>query len=297
MKNKKLLVPAIILVVAVLAMAVYSAFSNVAKKPTVTEGEFPFSITYELNGETETISDVYKVYYDGNSGYLDSKSRNYIGEFGEKDEDNYYFYVLEEDDEGRIHLLTNLYPDYLMGDPQYDYFTYESFEPKIAYYDTDGVEYTDEETLSAHGVKLVSFEYPTPIENTLVFSHISYCNGEVVTPTLIIALLALIAMIIIARKEKGLKYGAAEIISLVLNCVIAAILAPFVAVLAILLDIQGGSAEFSRQLLYFIPAITLLCAAASVVLRRKGYGKKAFIPQIIGPALFAIDLILMAIIG
>ena len=45
-------------------------------------------------------------------------------------------------------------------------------------------------------VKLVSFEYPTPIENSFVFSHISYFSGAVVLPTLLIALLALIATII-----------------------------------------------------------------------------------------------------
>ena len=60
MKNKKLLLPVIILVVAILAIAVYSVCSSIAKKPTVTEGEFPFTITYELDGNEVTISDVYK---------------------------------------------------------------------------------------------------------------------------------------------------------------------------------------------------------------------------------------------
>ena len=50
MKSKKLLLPTIIISVAILAMAVFSVVSNIAQKPTITKGEFPFSITYELDG-------------------------------------------------------------------------------------------------------------------------------------------------------------------------------------------------------------------------------------------------------
>jgi hypothetical protein len=60
---------------------------------------------------------------------------------------------------------TQLYADYLMGDPEYDYFDNETFEPKIYYYDENEAEYHDEETLARQGVKLISFEYPMPIEN------------------------------------------------------------------------------------------------------------------------------------
>lgn len=74
-----------------------------------------------------------------------------------------------------------------MGDPEYDYFDDRAFEPQIFYYDEQEVEYCDEETLAAHGVKLVSFKYPTPIENSFVFSHISIFSSVVIWPTLLIA--------------------------------------------------------------------------------------------------------------
>ena len=61
-----------------------------------------------------------------------------------------------------------------MGDPDGDYFEEEAFEPKIYYYDAQENEFHDEETLAAQGVKLIGYEYPTPIENSLVFSHFSY---------------------------------------------------------------------------------------------------------------------------
>ena len=149
MKNKKLLPAVIILIAAVLAMAAYAIISGIAKKPTVTEGAFPFSITYELNGETITISDIYRVRYDRNDGYADTKSRVYIGEIGDMGEGNTCYTILK-DANGRLELYTKFYPDYMMGDSEYDYFDDEAFEPKIYYYNLDEQEFGDEETLSAH---------------------------------------------------------------------------------------------------------------------------------------------------
>ena len=151
MKNKKLFLPAIILSVAVFVMIVYSVVSSIAFKPTVTKGEFPFSITYELDGETITINDVYRAYYNRNDGYADTKSRIYLGEIGDMGEGN-TVYRLKENENGRIELWTKLYADYLMGDAEYDYFDDEAFEPSIYYYDTQEQEYDDEETLLAQGV-------------------------------------------------------------------------------------------------------------------------------------------------
>ena len=88
MKNKKLFLPTIILAAAVLAIVIYSIVSSIAFKPTVTEGKFPFSITYELDGEMVTIKDVYKAYYVRNDGYADTKSRVYAGELESSGEDN-----------------------------------------------------------------------------------------------------------------------------------------------------------------------------------------------------------------
>ena len=290
MKNKKLFLPTIILAVAILATVAYSVISRIAFKPTVTEGEFPFSITYELDGETVTIKDVYRAYYDRNDGYADTKSRVYLGEIGDLGEGN-TLYTLKKDENGRIELYTNFYPDYLMGDSEYDYFDDEPFKPQIFYYDLEEQEYGDEETLSAHGVKLISFEYPTPIENSLVFSHLSYFSGSVVLPILLIAILALIAIIIFVKKEKELKYKAVDIVSIVLNFIIGFTVIPFVSILAFFIDIEGGGQELYFQLLYFIPAFSILCIAASIALRRKGYGVKSLIAELICPVVFALYLI------
>lgn len=296
MKNKKLFLPTIILAVAILATVVYSVISSIAFKPTVTEGEFPFSITYELDGERVTIEDVYKVHYVRNDGYADTKSRVYAGELSSSGEDD-TLYTLKKDENTRVELWTHFYADYLMGDTEYDYFEDVPFEPRIYYYDAQETEYQDEETLAAQGVKLISFEYPTPIENSFVFSHISHFSGAVVLPTLLISLLALIAIIIFVKKEKELKYKAVDIFSVVLNFVIGFTLVPFVTVAAALIDINGGGPELFRQILYFVPAFSVLCIAASVALCRKGYGKSSLIAQCIGPVIFVLYLLVFYVGG
>jgi hypothetical protein len=296
MKNKKLFLSAIILVVAILAIVVYSVVSSIALKPTITEGEFPFSITYELDGKTVTIDEIYKARYVRNDGYADTKGRVYVGEIGNLGEGN-TVYTLKKDENTRVELWTHFYPDYLMGDSEYDYFDYEAFEPRIYYYDAEETEHYDEETLLAQGVKLISFEYPTPIENSFVFSHLSYFNGTVVLPTLLIALLALIATIIFVRKEKELKLRAIDVVSIIFNFVIGFTVIPFVSILAILIDIEGGGPELYYQVLYFIPALSMLCIAASVALRRKGYGVKALITELVGPIVFTLYLIIFYVCG
>lgn len=156
MKKGKLFLPTIILVSAVVITMVSVIIAGISLKPVVTESEFPFSITYELDGETLTINDVYKVHYDDDEAY---KYRVYDGKIQGKEEDNSY-YVLKKEENGRIELWTHFYADYLMGDPEYDYFDEEPFEPRIYYYDAQETESHDQETLAEHGVKLVSFEYP-----------------------------------------------------------------------------------------------------------------------------------------
>ena len=296
MKSKKLLAPIIVLCVAVLLIATYALISSIAYKPTVLEEEFPFTITYELDGETVTINDVYRAYYDGNAGYADTKTRCYVGEIGDMGEGN-TVYTIKKEGNTRIELYTQFYADYMMGDSEYDYFGDEDLAPQIFYYDAEEQEYGDEETLLAHGVKLIDYEYPTPIENSFVFSHLSYLSGEVVVPTVFIALLALIMMIIIVKRQEELKYKPINIVSVVLNGISAVTYLPFVTLLAVLIDIEGGGPELYYQALYFIPALSILCIALSVALRRNGHGVIALVIQFIGPVLFGIYLLVYTILG
>ena len=60
MKLKKFTLPAIFLVITIIAYIVASFVFCYTTKPAVSEGEFPFSITYEYKGEQKTISGVLK---------------------------------------------------------------------------------------------------------------------------------------------------------------------------------------------------------------------------------------------
>lgn len=296
MKNKKLFLPTIILIAAILATAVYSVVFSIAKKPAITEAEFPFKITYEQDGETIVIDDVYKARYTDNGGYADSKGRNYTGGIGANGE-NETIYVLKEEENLRIELWTHFYAEYMMGDgTEYDYFGDDQFEPRIYCFDGQGVEYSDEETLSSHGVKIISFEYPAPIKNKFVFSHISHLSSTAVPVLILISLLALLATIIFVRKEKELKYRTIDIISIIFNFIICFTIFPFVSIVAMLIDIAGGGPEFSYQAFYFIPSLTVLSVTVSTALRRKGYAKSSLITQFIGPAVFGVYLVICGLL-
>ena len=296
MKSKKLLLPTIVFSVAVLAMVICSLALCIAKKPTVTKGEFPFTITYELDGEKVTVDEVYKVRYDRNGGYTDSKTRIYIGEIGDMGEGN-TFYTLKKDDTGRIELCTNFYPDYLMGDPEYDYFEGAAFEPKIYYYDKDEQEYSDEETLLAHGVKLIDFEYPEPIQNSFVFSHFSILNGVIILPTMVISILALLVILIFVKKDKDLERKPFDVVSIIFNFIISFTALPYFTICAWLLDAMGDNESFFNQIMYFIPALTVLSIAASVALRRKGYRKSGFFIQFAGVVAFVLLIVVYYILN
>ena len=291
MKSKKLALPAIILVAAIVAIAVYGTITNIAKKPTIPQHDFLFAITYELNGKTETFEGVYSVSYVGNDGYVDATTRQYEGTFTSNREDADTTLILSSGMDYSIYLYTNFNPDYLMGDPEYDYFSDRPFAPQLVYSHFDAGSYDDEQTLLEHGAKLISWEYPEPIENTFVFSHIAHLNGTAVVPFAVIAAVALLAVLVFVKKETAVSKQRIDKISVILNFVIALVFVPFATIGGAFSDINGSSAGLAHQMLYLTPAVTLLGLAVSVTLRRKGFGKGGFIAQFAGLAMFALAIV------
>ena len=295
MKSKKLLLPIIIIAAAIVAMSIYGVVTNIAQKPTITEKAFPFSITYEYNGETITIEDNYSAFFTGNDGYVKATGRQYDGHIDGLGEDGGASYILRNDPDGTIYLHTNFYADYLLGDPQYDHFNYWPFEPTLVYYDAEYNEYTDAESLAAQGVRLIDWEYPEPIENSLVFSKISHLSAAVVFPFALIAALALILVIIFVKKDQDLCKKTIDKISIALNFAIGLTVLPFTTIFGIFSDINGSTGALLHQIGYLMPAITLLGLAASVSLRRKGFHKGSFIAQFAGPLAFALLIVCLLI--
>ena len=110
-------------------------------------------------------------------------------------------------------------------------------------------------------------------------------------PTVLIAVLALVVILIFVKKEKDLQYKRVDKISIVLNFVLCFTLIPLLTIFAAFIDIEGGGPELERQILYFIPSFSVLCIAASVALRRKGNGVKSLIAELTVPAVFVLYLI------
>ena len=141
-------------------------------RPKVKEGEFDFSITYELNGEVKTFSAVYVCEFDGTSWSIEGGdfSRDWKAwTEGDYEGDDYSAVIGQTEDGGDIILFFGVYAAYFMGDSTGDR---GKPEPSlyIAYVENDGEEVTlvndPDEVAEVYGAKIVSYEYAEPVENT-----------------------------------------------------------------------------------------------------------------------------------
>ena len=136
--------------------------------PAVKEGKFNFSITYVLNGEAVTLSDVYVCEYDGIGWSLDGGFHREWTSSYEKGILGVDVPICTTEDGGRITLALGMYPEYFMGDPGYD----ESYAPNpwliLSYYNEETGEESftyDAEIIAGYGAKIIAYEYDEPIEN------------------------------------------------------------------------------------------------------------------------------------
>jgi hypothetical protein len=165
-------------------------------------------------------------------------------------------------------------------------------EPYLAVYTADGCEYTDEEYLSKFNVELVSFEIPTPIENSFSFKGFGYVNEYSCLIMLVVGVLTMIACIIFVKKDKEVDYNVIDIISIVLNFGVVILAIPFITVSSLLMQLVVSGDEFLYQLGLFVPMMTAFSVATSVSLRRKGFKKSGLITQFIGIAVFILIMII-----
>ena len=287
MKSKKFFLPSIILLSAIAVMCLFGVLDAIVREPVIREGEFPFSITYEVNGKTETIEDVCVCTYAGVGGYADPKTRYYHEKIVDsQDMEVPGDYVIYKDDNGYIILVTCLYADYLMGDPSDMRYRTEC-EPYLAYETVQRDEYEEGLELSVHGAKIISWDYPEPIKNSFKFSYMTVLSGRSVIPMTLIALLATLASIIFVKKEQDLRYTLVDKISIVCNFLIVIFAVPFFTIAGVLMDIVGVAEELLGQMFYLSSAMITLGIAASICLRRKGYRKSGLLVQFIALAVYA----------
>ena len=76
-----------------------------------------------------------------------------------------------------------------------------------------------------------------------------------------------------------------------MNLLIAVFAFPFILIVSTVSEILGDTSVL-QQLLYLAPALTVTCVSASVVLRRRGYALPGLLIQFIGPAVFALAVLI-----
>ena len=290
MNTKNLKKAKIIFVIYLIATLALLFLGYSVQKPKVAQQEFPFTITYSYQGETQTISDVYLGEYVRSAKYLGDDSLAWYGYIKDHNRLESDFYRIGEINGQAFSINLNIEPGYLMGDPK---FAGSVCQPTGVCHSFDGtneITVTDPAELEKLGFSIVNWEYPKPIENAFSFGGISL-SSEATIYTAAIAVLALLACMILIKKDKELTCGTLDKISILLNILVIVIGFPFILIVSSLSEILAEVSPI-QQLLYFSPALTVIGIAASVTLRRMGHKNLGFLIQFAGPAVFALSILI-----
>ena len=162
MKKRKIF--SIIVLIAIIALFC----SGCAKLPVpeVKEGRFDFSITYEVDGVENTYSGVYVCKYDGIYVTFIGEGRVWEGTVENLGTD--IAIAVKTVGNVVIYIDFGLDPKYFMSDPEH-----QGEEPAPIIYGQATDEETgeenffgDEEIYENYGVRIISYEYAEPIENS-----------------------------------------------------------------------------------------------------------------------------------
>ena len=292
MKNNLLKIPAIILVIGLVAAVVACLLTGIINEPTVTEQDFNYSATYKLDGEMKTIEGVYRIQFKFVDN-LDPRERYYEGQhLNVSAETNPGTYTIAKKDDLELRIVFIFADGYLMGDgDRDDEYSDVIPEPYLAVFDKEGYEYPDPGMVEQFNAELISWETPQPIENSFVFKGFSKLYHGSMLGMLLVGLLVIVACVIFVKRDDTVPDKALDKISVVFNWVIGLAAIPFVTLVAALMELYVSGDELSYQTTLCIPAITAFTIAASVSLRRKGFTKSGFCIQFVGPVLFVLMVI------
>lgn len=162
---KKLKKIALILLL-IASMATLSGCVVTMPMPEIEEGRFDFSFTYEINGELKTYHGVYVCELDGVQTTFLASSLDW-DEYVENEKE--IDIPIQTNEKGVVYINANFSPEYFMGDP---YSTdHDAPTPNLymIYHGSTSEDLnitSDEEIIAELGVKLISWEYADPIENS-----------------------------------------------------------------------------------------------------------------------------------
>ena len=276
----------IILALHLSATALLLCFGYGIQKPAVQKQEFPFTITYSYQGQQTTISEVYVAEFSPFAKYLGDKSLGWFGYRLDQDRLESDFIRIAQNDTHAFSIDLNLEPGWLMGDLA----DADCAPSGMAIRLEDGTRITDPEALAQLGFRLDSWTYPQPTENRFSFGGISM-SSEAVLYTSAIAIVSLVLCLIFVKKDRAQMGGNLNKISIALNLLVIAVAFPFMFIVSTLSEILGDTSAL-QQLLYLTPAMTVTGVGASLVLRRRGYALPGLLIQLIGPAVFALTVLI-----
>ena len=164
----------IALVAFLFVFAISGAFAILMPEPPepqITYGEFPFTITYEVNGEIFTYEDVVICEYEG------IKSLGTAGKYRQWSErlksGNEYIILLKSNINGsdfEISFPFLGFPEYYMGDFEQSVEEYERILKDDKYFthweNGNGRSIKKEEAWQKYGIRIINIETSPPIENT-----------------------------------------------------------------------------------------------------------------------------------
>lgn len=290
MKQKNLKNLSIILAVGLVLAIVASLLTGIVKAPVITEHDFPFTVTYRLDGETKALDGVYRCHFRSTGKGTDPLDRYYEGEhLLNPAEEHLAAYTIAQKDGLELCIVTVFSDRYLMGDADGVAFHYD---PYLAAIDSEGYEYEDEETLSRFDAEIIDWGYPDPVDNSFKFVGFSKLHDDSMFAMLAVGILMILACMIFVKRDKTVPYNALDKLSIVLNCVVCFVVLPFITFIATLLQITMSGDDLVYQIFLCIPALTAFTVAASIALRRIRFTKAGFFVQFVGPVLFVIPLIL-----
>ena len=268
---------------------VASLLTGIVKAPVITEHDFPFTVTYRLDGETKALEGVYRCHFRSTGKGTDPLDRYYEGEhLLNPAEEHPAAHTIAEKDGLELCIVTVFSNRKLMGDADGKAFHYD---PYLAVMDSEGMEYSDEETLSLFDAEIIDWVYPQSVDNSFRFVGFSSLHDDSMFAMLVVGILMIVACLIFVKRDTTVPYKALDKLSIVLNCIICFVAIPFITLITTLLQITMGGDELAYQICMCIPALTAFTVAASIALRRIRFTKAGFFVQFIGPVLFALPLI------
>ena len=294
MMCNKLKIPAIILVIGLILSVAACLLTGRLYEPTITQQEFSFSVTYRLDGETKTLEGTYTSYYTGHGADADPLDRLYHGSFITDASDPHPGeYTIAQKNGKELCIVVIFSDSLLMGDAEVDD---DHYEPYLAVLDEMGDEHDEAHIVGQFNAEIISWEYPEPIENTLVFQGFSHLHTESMLAMTLVGLLTIVASLIFVKREQPAPYVPLDKLSVLLNFAVVLVAIPFITLVVALTSLTLSTESLLYQFALCLPAITAFTVAASLCLRRKGFTKVGLFIQFVGPALFLLVNGLFAIL-